>query len=164
MRPVPEPAGPGQESVWRYPRPAIAEPSACHLRIEHRGVEVAYTRAAVRTLKTSHPPSWYLPSADVSTALLSPSDRRSFCEWKGHAVYWHLNIGGETLRDVVWSYPDPSSAFAPLRDHLAFYAAPLDRCTVDGVAVRPQPGGFYGGWITPDLAGPFKGVPGSMGW
>jgi uncharacterized protein (DUF427 family) len=164
MRPRPDPVGPGQESVWAYPRPAIAELSGRHVRIEHRGQLVADTRAAVRTLETSHPPSWYLPPNAITPGMLLPSDRRSFCEWKGQAAYWHLEIGGVLLRDVAWSYPDPTPAFAILRDHFAFYAAPLDLCSVDGEAVRPQPGGFYGGWITADLAGPFKGVPGSMGW
>jgi uncharacterized protein (DUF427 family) len=164
MRPRPDPVGPGQESVWRYPRPAIAEPSGRHILIEHRGVRIADTRAAVRTLETSHPPSWYLPPADIAPGVLRRSDRRSFCEWKGQAVYWHLDVGGELLRDVGWSYPDPTGPFAILRDHIALYAGPLDRCTVDGQPVLPQPGGFYGGWITADLAGPFKGVPGSMGW
>lgn len=164
MRPQPEPIAPGQESVWRYPRPAIAEPSDRHVRIVHRGVIVAETRRAVRTLETSHPPSWYLPPADVTSGLLRPSPRRSFCEWKGDARYWHLAFDNDLLRDVAWSYPAPTPAFAALRDHVAFYAGPLDECTVDGEQVTPQPGGFYGGWITADLAGPFKGVPGSMGW
>ncbi|MEH3106469.1 MAG: DUF427 domain-containing protein [Sphingomonas fennica] len=164
MTPVPEPAGPGRESVWAYPRPAIAEATRRHVLIAHRGVTVADSRAPVRTLETSHPPSWYLPPADVRQDLLRRSDRRSFCEWKGVALYWHLEIDGEVLHDVAWSYPDPTPGFALLRDHLAFYAAPLDRCTIDGEVVRPQPGGFYGGWITADLAGPFKGVPGSAGW
>ncbi|WP_294237272.1 DUF427 domain-containing protein [uncultured Sphingomonas sp.] len=160
----PDPVAPGQESVWSYPRPAIAERSDRHIRIEHRGILLADSRAAVRTLETSHPPSWYLPPADIVPGVLRPSDRRSFCEWKGQAVYWHVEIGGQLLRDVAWSYPNPTPAFAILRDHVAFYAAPLDRCSVDGETVRPQPGGFYGGWITADLAGPFKGGPGSMGW
>jgi uncharacterized protein (DUF427 family) len=164
MRPRPDPAGPGQESVWRYPRPPIAECSDRHVRIEHRGTLVADTRAAVRTLETSHPPSWYLPPAAIAPGVLVRSDRGSFCEWKGQAIYWHLQVAGDLLRDVAWSYPDPTADFAILRDHLAFYARPLDRCTIDGEIVEPQPGGFYGGWITPDLAGPFKGVPGSMGW
>ena len=164
MRPRPDPVAPGQESVWRYPRPAIAQPSNRHVRIEHRGVLVADTRAAVRTLETSHPPSWYLPPADVTPGLLRRSARRSLCEWKGQAVYWDLVIGDEVLRDVGWSYPAPTPAFASLHDHVAFYAGPLDSCTVDGEQVRPQPGGFYGGWITSDLAGPFKRVPDSMGW
>jgi len=164
MRPRPDPVAPGQESVWRYPRPAIAQPSDRLVRIEHRGVLIANTRAAVRTLETSHPPSWYLPPADLTSGLLRRSARRSRCEWKGQAVYWDLVIGDEVLRDVGWSYPEPTPAFAGLRDHVAFYAGPLDSCMVDGEQVRPQSGGFYGGWITSDLAGPFKGVPDSMGW
>ncbi len=164
MMPRPHTPSPRQESVWRYPRPAIAESSDRRIRIEHRGVLVADTCKPVRTLETSHPPSWYLPPADLTPGLLHRSDRRSFCEWKGEAVYWHLVVGDAVLRDVAWSYPEPTPAFAILRDHIAFYAGPLDRCTVDGEAVVPQPGGFYGGWITADLAGPFKGVPDSRGW
>ena len=132
--------------------------------IEHCDTLVADTSAAVRTLETSHPPSWYVPPGAIAPGLLRAFERRSFCEWKGNAVYWHLEVGGVLLRDVAWSYPDPTPAFAALRDHLAFYAAPLDLCAIDGEQVRPQPGGFYGGWITSDLAGPFKGVPGSMEW
>jgi len=164
VRPRPNSIGAGPESVWRYPRPAVAEPSTRHVRIAHRGVLVADTTRAVRTLETSHPPTWYLPPGDITPGVLHRSDRRSFCEWKGVAEYWHLAIGGVLLRDVGWSYPDPTADFARLRDYVAFYAAPLDHCTIDGEQVRPQPGGFYGGWITDDLAGPFKGVPGSMGW
>jgi uncharacterized protein (DUF427 family) len=162
LKPRPDPVDPGQESVWRFPRPAVAEASDRHVYIIHQGTVVADTRAPIRTLETSHPPSWYLPPADVATHLLRPSDRHSFCEWKGHALYWHLDVGGELLRDVAWSYPDPTRGFANLRDHFAFYAAPLDLCSIDGEKVRPQPGDFYGGWITSDLAGPFKGIPGSM--
>ncbi|MBB4153972.1 uncharacterized protein (DUF427 family) [Sphingomonas jinjuensis] len=164
MRPSPDPVRPGQESVWDYPRPAVAVASDRHVRIEHRGIVVADTRRPVRTLETSHPPSWYIPPADITPGVLIPSDRRSFCEWKGPAVYWHLEVAGVRLNDVAWSYPHPTPGFAMLRDHVAFYAASLDRCLVDGTQVVPQPGGFYGGWITPDVAGPFKGVPGSMGW
>lgn len=164
MRPRPDPVRPGQESVWAYPRPAIAEPSDAHVRIEHLGRVIADTRAAVRTLETSHPPSWYIPPDAIAPGVLVPSDRRSFCEWKGQARYWHLSVGGEMLHDIGWSYPNPTPAFRILRDHVAFYAGPLDRCTIDGQVVQPQPGGFYGGWITDTLAGPFKGGPGTMGW
>lgn len=164
MRPEPETPAAGQESVWLYPRPAIAEPSHRRIQIVHAGIVVADTSSAVRTLETSHPPSWYIPPDSITSGLLRSSDRRSFCEWKGEARYWHLDIGGRMLRDVGWSYANPTRAFAILRDHIAFYAAPFDRCTIDGERVRPQPGGFYGGWITSDLAGPFKGVPGSMRW
>ncbi len=164
MRPRPEPPAPGQESVWDYPRPAIAQASDRHIRIVHAGRVLADTVAAVRTLETSHPPSWYIPPDAIADGVLHPSSRRSFCEWKGEARYWHVEVGGQRFNHVAWSYPNPTPAFAMLRDHVAFYAAPFDACTVDGERVRPQPGGFYGGWIIDDLAGPFKGIPGSMGW
>lgn len=164
MKPVPDRPAPGQESVWSYPRPAIAERCARHIRIEHRGLVIADTRASVRTLETSHPPGYYLPPSDILMTALRPSARGSFCEWKGQAVYYDLVVDGTVIEDVAWSYPAPTPAFEPLRDHIAFYPAPLDLCTVDGVQVVPQEGGFYGGWITPDLAGPFKGGPGSRFW
>jgi uncharacterized protein (DUF427 family) len=164
MRPVPDIAAPGQESVWDYPRPAIAQPTTRHIRIEHRGFVVADTRAAIRTIETSHPPSYYLPRADVLLSGLRRSARTSFCEWKGRATYHDLEVAGEILRDIAWSYPAPTPAFAALRDHFGFYAAPFDGCFVDGERVTPQSGGFYGGWITADLAGPFKGVAGSRFW
>jgi uncharacterized protein (DUF427 family) len=164
MRPVPEPAGPGQESVWTYPRPAIAQSTGAHIVIEHRGRIVADTRAAIRTLETSHPPSYYIPPADIAPGLLRRAAGSSFCEWKGAAVYWDVVIDGAVLPRVGWSYPAPTPPFAMLRDHVAFYAAPFDRCSVDGETVVPQPGAFYGGWITSKLVGPFKGVPGSQGW
>ena len=164
MRPRPDPTGPGQESVWRFPRPAIAEPSPAHIVIEHAGTIVADSRATIRTLETSHPPSYYIPPADIAEGVLRQADGSSFCEWKGHAVYWDVVIGDNVLPRVGWSYPDPTRAFAKLRDHVAFYAAPFDRCSVDGETVTPQPGGFYGGWITSGYSGPFKGVPGSRFW
>ena len=164
MRPRPDPVGPGQQSVWSFPRPPRVEPSAAHIVIEHHGIVVADTRASIRTLETSHPPSYYIPPAAIPDGVLRAAAGGSFCEYKGHAVYWDVVIGDAVLSRVGWSYPDPSRAFAALRDHVAFYVRPFDRCSVDGETVLPQPGGFYGGWITADLAGPFKGVPGSMGW
>ena len=164
MSPTPEPAGPGQESVWAYPRPAVAAPSPLHLLITHRGVTIADSRNCVRTLETSHPPSYYVPPEDVAMALLQPSARRSFCEWKGNARYFDLVMDGAVSRNVAWTYPDPSLDFASLRDHIAFYAAAFDDCFIDGERVVPQPGGFYGGWITSHVAGPFKGGPGSTFW
>jgi uncharacterized protein (DUF427 family) len=160
----PDPVLPGQESVWRYPRPAIAEATARHLQIVHRGVVVADTRRGVRTLETSHPPTYYFPPGDVAAGILRPSPRTSFCEWKGHAAYWSVAVAGERLEDAAWSYPAPNADFAILKDHIAFYAAPFDACMVDGERVTPQPGGFYGGWITAHVAGPFKGGPGSRFW
>jgi len=164
MRVTPDPVRPGQESVWAFPRPAIAQPSARHLRIEHLGHVVADTRHAVRTVETSHPPTYYFPR-DAIEATIVPSRRPgSFCEWKGSAVYFDIVVAGTTLHEVAWSYPAPTAAFAAITDHLAFYASPFDGCFVDGERVRPQVGGFYGGWITSDLAGPFKGGPGSQFW
>jgi len=127
-------------------------------------VVVAETRRGFRTLETSHPPVYYFPPDDVNHEFIESSMRRSFCEWKGQAVYHHLRIGNRRLVDVAWSYPRPSREFAALVDYLAFYAEPTDGCYVDGERVTPQPGGFYGGWITTDIVGPFKGLPGSQGW
>ena len=164
MRPVPDRPAAGQESVWDYPRPAVAQPTGSRIVIEHHGQVVADTRNAVRTLETSHSPSYYIPPADIAPGLLRRAAGSSFCEWKGAASYWDVELDGLVLPRVGWSYPTPTSSFAILRDHVAFYAAPFDRCSVDGETVRPQPGEFYGGWITSLLSGPFKGVPGSGGW
>lgn len=164
MRPRPDPAGLGQESVWTYPRPSVAERCSAHVTIEHDGVLIAETRASIRTLETSHPPSYYIPSSDIRPGVLQQSEQRSLCEWKGQAAYWDVLVGAHRLPCVGWSYPAPTQSFAILRDHVAFYAAPFARCTVDGEIVVPQPGGFYGGWITSMVAGPFKGGPGSRFW
>ncbi len=131
MRPRPDPVGPGQESVWAYPRPAIAEASTVHIVIEHRGVIVADTRASIRTLETSHPPSYYIPPADITPGALRRGSGSSFCEWKGAAIYWDVVIGDVAVPGVGWSYPHPSRGFTLLRDHVAFYAGPFDRCTVN---------------------------------
>ncbi|MEA1072960.1 DUF427 domain-containing protein [Sphingomonas sp. LY160] len=162
--PEPDRVAPGQRSVWDFPRPAVAEPCDARVRIEHRGQVVADSSASVVTLETSHPPSYYIPPHDIAPGVLRQADGSSFCEWKGTALYWDVVFGDLVLPRVGWSYPDPTRAFASLRDHVAFYAGPFDRCTVDGMPVTPQPGNFYGGWITPDLAGPFKGIAGRMGW
>lgn len=164
MRPTPDPVQTGQRSVWGFPRPAIAELCNAHVVIEHMGQILADSRATVRTLETSHPPSYYFPPYAIAPGILRRAGGGSFCEWKGSAWYWDVVIGDLVLPSVGWSYPDPSPAFAILRDHVAFYAGPFERCSVDGEAVVPQSGGFYGGWITADLAGPFNGEPGSMGW
>lgn len=164
MRPRPDPVGPGQESVWSFPRPAIAQPTQARVQIEHCGRTIADSRAAIRTLETSHPPSYYIPRADIAPDVLHCGEGSSFCEWKGAAAYWDVVFTDVVLPSVGWSYAHPTSAFSALRDHVAFYAAPFDRCSVDGETVIPQPGDFYGGWITSRVVGPFKGVPGSGGW
>ena len=152
------------ESVWDYPRPPRLEPSGRHVVIRHAGRVVADTRTALRVLETSHPPVYYLPPSDIDDSVIQVAKGGSFCEWKGVAEYWDLVIGGQRIARAAWSYPDPATAFAALKDHLAFYAGSLDECTVDGEKVGAQPGAFYGGWITSDLTGPFKGGPTSRGW
>lgn len=166
MRPKPEQAKPGQESVWDFPRPAIAQARTAHVTIVHEDLVLADSRATVRTLETSHPPSYYIPRNDIRPGILKPNaSRGTVCEWKGEATYWDVVLpSGTRFEAVGWSYASPSTSFASLRDHIAFYAAPFDLCTVDGESVTPQPGEFYGGWITSRFAGPFKGVPGSWSW
>ena len=165
MHPVrPDSTRPCQESVWGYPRPAIAEPTAAHILIRLGGAIVANTRRAVRTLETSHPPSYYIPPEDIALGVLVPADGSSFCEWKGHARYFDVSSGGESRKRAAWSYPEPPVPFAILRSYFAFYAGAMDACFVDGERVVAQPGCFYGGWITSAVAGPFKGVPGSRFW
>jgi uncharacterized protein (DUF427 family) len=159
-----DPQLPGQESVWDYPRPPVAVPCDKRIFIVHRGVTIADTTNAVRTLETSHPPTYYLPPEDILMSALQPADGSSFCEWKGHARYFDLVVDGQRLTRAAWSYPAPTAKFEALRDYIAFYAQSLDACLVGGEQVKPQPGGFYGGWITSDVSGPFKGVPGSRFW
>lgn len=163
-RPIPEAPGPGQESVWDYPRPPRLERVRRHLRVVFAGRVVADARQAWRVLETSHPPSYYIAPTDVDPSLLRAAAGASFCEWKGTARYFDVAVGGRVAARAAWAYPEPTAAFAAIRDHLAFYPAAMDQCSVDGERVRPQPGGFYGGWITSDLVGPFKGEPGTAGW
>ena len=154
------------ESVWDYPRPPRLEATPRRLSVWHAGRAVAETVHGMRVLETSHPPVYYFPPSDCALDLLVPSGRRgSFCEFKGVAAYRSLAVPGAPLvSDVAWSYPRPSPAFAGLENHLAFYAGRVDQCFVDGEQVEAQPGDFYGGWITSDIRGPFKGAPGTMGW
>jgi len=164
MRPKPEPTAAGQESVWSFPRPAVAERTAAHIVIEHQWSRIVGSRQTVRTLETSHPPSYYIPREDIAPDVLRRAEGSSFCEWKGVAEYWDVVIEGTVIERVGWSYPSPTPAFAILEDHVAFYARPFDGCFVDGQRATPQSGAFYGGWITDRLAGPFKGGVGSTGW
>jgi len=152
------------ENVWDYPRPPALEPVGKRIRIVFGGAVIADTTAAYRVLETSHPPVCYLPRAAFAEGVLAPAPGRSFCEWKGEAEYWTIRAGGKVAERAAWSYPAPTPPFAAIRDHLAVYAGKMEQCFVGDEAVTPQPGGFYGGWITSDLQGPFKGGPGSMGW
>ncbi len=164
MRPERIEPGPGQESVWDYPRPPRLERTARRIEIVFAGVTLVDTERAWRVLETSHPPIYYVPPGAIARGHLVDSRRESFCEWKGAARYRDVRVGDRVARDAAWFYPHPTAAFEPIRDHVAFYPAAMDRCSVDGEIVVPQPGRFYGGWITPDVVGPFKGVPGSEFW
>jgi uncharacterized protein (DUF427 family) len=155
--------GPGQVSVWDFPRPPELVRDAREVVVRWGALEVARTRGAWAVRETAHPPTFYLPLADVRQALLRPAGGGSVCEWKGPALYWDLVDGPRCLARVAWSYPQPLPGAEPLAGCVAFYAHELE-CSVGGAPVTPQPGGFYGGWITPDLAGPFKGAAGSGGW
>lgn len=164
MKPTPIPPQPGQESVWDYPRPPRLEPVAKHIQIIFNGEVIADTHQAFRVLETSHPPVYYLPSQDIRQECVRPAPGTSWCEWKGQAAYFTVKVGAKVAERVAWSYPRPAPAFEKITGYLAFYAGPMDACLVDGEKVRPQPGNFYGGWITNDIVGPFKGEHGTMGW
>ncbi|MFC5381722.1 DUF427 domain-containing protein [Aquipuribacter nitratireducens] len=160
----PEVPGPGQESVWDYPRPPVVVADARPVVVRFGG-EVCRTTAALRVLETSHPPTWYLPVADFAPGALRPAAGRSLCEFKGQAAYLDLVApDGRTAGAAAWTYPDPLPGYETLRDHVALYPEAADEVTVAGERVRAQPGSFYGGWVTDDVVGPFKGAPGSMGW
>jgi uncharacterized protein (DUF427 family) len=128
------------------------------------GLLVARTTASLRVLETSHPPTYYLPATAFADGVLRPAAGHTSCEWKGQASYFDLVTPAATARRAGWTYPDPITGFEALRAHVAVMPGLVDRCTVDGEVVRPQEGGFYGGWITNRGVGPFKGVPGSSGW
>lgn len=147
----------GQESVWDYPRPPRIEPDVRHVVVRDGGALVADTRRALRVLETASPPTFYLPLADVRVELVAVPGA-SWCEWKGRARYWSIGAAA-----IAWSYDDPLPGYESLRDHVGFYPGRI-ACFVDGVRVAPQPGGFYAGWITPEIAGPWKGDGGTDGW
>ena len=153
----------GQVSVWDFPRPPALVRDEREIVVSWGETLLARTRGAWAVRETSHPPTFYLPLADVAPEFLRPAGHGSFCEWKGPARYWDLLDGARRLSQVAWSYPQPLAGAEPLAECIAFYAHHLN-CTVDGAQVVAQPGGFYGGWITPDLSGPFKGGPGSSDW
>ena len=156
--------GSGRESVWDYPRPPRVEDSHRHVQVIFNGVVIADSLGAKRVLETSHPPTYYLPREDVRTEHFRPSSRRTVCEWKGQAVYYTIVVGERSAANAAWSYPEPTEPFASIRGHIAIYPHDMDACLVDGERAEPQPGGFYGGWVTSDVVGPFKGDPGTLGW
>ncbi len=164
MRPEPISPGPGQESVWDYPRPPRLETVDKHIRIIFNHELVADTHRAKRILETSHPPNYYIPLDDIRAEYLTPSTHATYCEWKGRANYYGLQVGDRQAQAVAWYYPKISPAYAELKGYVGFYPGPMDACYVDGEKVKPQAGNFYAGWITHDIVGPFKGDPGTWGW
>ncbi len=158
------PPEPGQESVWDYPRPPRAEEAHRHIQIVFNGLVIADSQRAWRVLETSHPPVYYLPPEDVQLQYLTRTTDRSYCEWKGHAGYYTLTVGDRVVPNAAWFYADPTPNFGPIRGYIAFYPGKMDTCTVDGETVQAQSGDFYGGWITKEIVGPFKGDAGTWGW
>ncbi|HEY5845464.1 MAG TPA: DUF427 domain-containing protein [Microlunatus sp.] len=161
--PRPEPTKPGQESVWSYPRPPALRRSSKPVRVTLGGVVVCDAPESWLVLETSHPPTYYLPRSAFVDGSLRPAPGGSYCEWKGPAGYLDV-VGGRAAPAAAWYYPSPSPGFEVLVDHVALYAGRMDCCTVGDETVTPQPGGFYGGWITQELTGPFKGEPGTNHW
>ena len=150
--------------MWDYPRPPRVEEVTARLAVVLGGETVAATTHGLRVLETSHPPNYYFPLADVAPGVLERSASGSFCEFKGRAQYYTVRGGGLVQADAAWGYDEPTPGYEGLAGHVAFYAGRADACFVDGARVTPQPGGFYGGWITSTVAGPFKGAPGTEGW
>ena len=156
--------GPGQESVWDYPRPPRVVASLERVVLRFNGAVIADTRDSVRVLETSHPPTYYLPRDAFCAGVLTPVNGHSVCEYKGVASYLSIVVGDRRADAVAWHYPRPAAGFEALAGRVAVYPGRLDECTVDGELVRAQPGDFYGGWITERIIGPFKGAPGTLGW
>lgn len=154
----------GVEDVQNCPRPPAVEPVKQTLKVMFGGVPVAETADGWRVLETHHAPTYYLPPSDVLASALVPSSRETFCEWKGRAIYFDLVVNGRRARNAAWAYPAPTAGFAPIKDHLAFYATSVDAAYVGDLKVLPQPGDFYGGWVTPNLAGRIKGAAGTLHW
>lgn len=153
----------GQESVWDYPRPPVCRPDPRKVEVLYGELKIALSTQTIRVLETASPPTIYIPPSDVNRDVLTKAVGSSFCEWKGQATYWSLSADGQLMKNVGWSYHQPSASFALLDGYLAFYPSLLD-CFIDGERVQPQPGGFYGGWVTSEIVGPFKGESGTHGW
>ena len=156
--------GPGQESVWGYPRPPRLEPVGERVRVCLNGATVADSTGTYRVLETSHPPSYYIPPQDVDLRFLHKETGGSLCEWKGEATYFAVEVDGRRVERAAWAYESPTAAFAPIRGYLSFYASKMDECYVGEERVQAQEGDFYGGWITSKIVGPFKGGAGTWGW
>ena len=156
--------GPGQESVWDYPRPSRLEDSNKHIQVIFNGVVIADTHHARRILETSHPPVYYISPEGLKLQYFTPTPRTTFCEWKGAASYYTIKVGDKTVPDAAWYYRQPTHPYEALANYVAFYPGKMDTCFVDGERVQSQEGDFYGGWITSEIVGPFKGGMGTAGW
>lgn len=156
--------GEGQESVWDYPRPPRVEDTEKHIEVFFNDILIADSTDVKRVLETSSPPVYYIPTEDIEMKYFLKSERRSFCEWKGAASYYSIKVHDKTVHDAAWYYPNPTPSFESIRNYVAIYAENMDTCFVDGEIVQSQAGNFYGGWITSDIVGPFKGEPGTEGW
>jgi uncharacterized protein (DUF427 family) len=156
--------GKPRESVWEYPRPPQLERVDWRIRVVHAGATLVDAPRALRILETSQPPAYYVSADFVDLDLLAPSEHRTFCEWKGVAEYADVVVGDHEVARAAWTYPSPTDAFAPVRHHWAFYAQKLDECWVDDERVTSNEGSFYGGWVTANVTGPFKGAPGTAHW
>ncbi len=164
MKPDYIPPKPGQESVWDYPRPARLEDTNKHLKVICNGIVLAETNRGKRVLETSHPPTYYFPAEDVKLSHLIPTQRKGVCEWKGRYEYYDISIGDKYIKYAAWRYFDPTPDFVAMTEYYGFFASLMDACYVNDELVTPQAGDFYGGWITADIVGPFKGSPGTYGW
>jgi uncharacterized protein (DUF427 family) len=156
--------GPGQESVWDYPRPPRVEETNKHIQVVLNGVVIADTHRAKRVLETSHPPVYYIPPEDVKMEYFTATAHATFCEWKGTASYYTIKVGNKTVVNGAWYYRQPTKGYESIVNHLAFYPSRMDACYVNGERVQSQEGDFYGGWITDEIIGPFKGGLDTSGW
>ncbi len=164
IRPNPITPKPGQESVWEYPRPAILQDTDKHLKVICKGIVLAETTRGKRVLETSHPPTYYFPPEDIKLEHLIATHKKNICEWKGAYQYYDIKIGDQLIKYAAWRYFNPTPNFLPIQEYYGFIAALMDACYVNDELVKPQSGDFYGGWITADIVGPFKGEPGTWGW
>lgn len=155
---------PGQESVWDYPRPPKVEPCSKRIQVWFNEVLIADSQQTQRVLETSHPPVYYIPPVDIALEYLQTTNHQSYCEWKGMARYYSLRVGDKQVEQAAWYYPEPHFPFTIIKDCVAFYPSRMDACWVEGEKVTAQPGDFYGGWITSNIVGPFKGERGTWGW
>lgn len=168
-RPEPEPAegiaenGLPRESVWAYPRPPEIRPEGRPVSVSADGQRIAFSERAIRVCETAGAPVVYIPADDIEAGVLRPAAGKTLCEYKGVASYYDVAVGSHVIRRAAWTYPQPTAAYARLRDHFSFYPA-LVQCRLGDERVRPQPGGFYGGWVTAEIVGPLKGDPGSEAW